>query len=528
MNNSIQKGPTKQRKLSRHQQIVNAQLGWQEEVSQALFEKERLGFQASTWDEFLELDLEALLDISIQSQLIALQDKYRELLEQRSILWLEDNIVTEFNKIHAIVHVDQTYILTAKNNSIAGQDFTLESRQSFRAYYEDETIICIDSIERSKADIWLKNSNRRKYRGIIFDPTTTEHRDGYYNLWKGFARKAIIGNCSKYWNHVKENICSNNEQAYLYTRKWLAYIFQKPDEVHTALVLCGSQGVGKNSFVEPLGVLLGAHYAPLSSISELVSNFNFHLKNAVLIHANEALWGGNKKEIGTVKAIITEQTCLIEGKGKDRIVLRNFKHVILSSNEDWPVHLDPDDRRFFVLNVSDAHKEDHIFFKSIKTELDSGGYEALLYDLLNEDLADFDPRRMPESFSSFKIKIRSSESAHRYLYEVLDEGGLSIGNDNSNKMPIWQVPIPKDIIYKDYINWCQRDGERYLSKELFGRVLKKVIVSVEDKRPAAEIRKRCYLFPSLRQARKDFCKSFKENPQNIFEDFEYDQEESSF
>jgi len=36
------------------------------------------------------------------------------------------------------------------------------------------------------------------------------------------------------------------------------------------------------------------------------------------------------------------------------------------------------------------------------------------------------------------------------------------------------------------------------------------------------------VFPSLRQARKDFCKSFKENPQNIFEDFEYDQEESSF
>ena len=67
---------------------------------------------------------------------------------------------------------------------------------------------------------------------------------------------------------------------------------------------------------------------------------------------------------------------------------------------------------------------------------------------------------MPKSLSSFKIKIHSTESAHRYLYEVLDKGGFSIGNDNSNKVPIWQIPIPKDIIYKDYISWCQRDGER--------------------------------------------------------------------
>lgn len=104
-----------------------------------MFEKEKLGYKDFSWDAFLEVDVETPLDISLQSKLIALQDKYRELLEQRNILWLEDNIVTEFNKIHAVIHVDQTYILTEKNNSLGGQDFALESRQSFRAYYEDET-----------------------------------------------------------------------------------------------------------------------------------------------------------------------------------------------------------------------------------------------------------------------------------------------------------------------------------------------------------------------------------------------------
>ena len=446
-----------------------------------------------------------------------MQDKYKELVEYQSLLWAEDNVINEFNKKHAILHADQTYVLTEKINNLGNKDFSLESRQSFKTYYEDEEVECFDSNWKSKADIWLKSPKRRKYDGIVFDPTTTECIKGQYNLWKGFAKIDQPGDCSKYWQHVKDNICNGNEETYQYVRRWLAYLFQHPDVVHTALVLCGSQGVGKNSFVEPLGVLLGSHYTPLSSISELVSNFNYHLKNAVLIHANEALWGGNKKELGAVKAMITERTCLIEGKGKDRITVRNFKHVILSSNEDWPVHLDPDDRRFLVIRVSEKHKEDYAYFLAIQRELDNGGYEALLYALLHEDLTDFNPRRLPSSADSFSIKMRSAESAHRYIYEALCDGGFSIGSDSpENIHPTWQNSIPKSSIYEDYALWCQRSGETILSKELFGKTLKKLIPSIGESRPGGKNRQRCYEFLSLQETREDFCKAFKEDPKQIF------------
>ena len=224
---------------------------------------------------------------------------------------------------------------------------------------------------------------------------------------EGIRKGTLEGDCSKYWEHVFTNICNKNPKTYLFVRKWLSSIFQHPDDVHTALVLCGSQGTGKNSFVEPLGVLLGQHYVLLSSISELVSHFNYHLKHAVLIHANEALWGGDRRDIGTLKAMITERTCLIEGKGKDRFMVRNFKHVILSSNEDWPVHIDRDDRRFFVLGISNEHKEDHQYFAAIEEQLKSGGYEALLFDRQNENLDGFNPRVLPENISAFDIEKTS-------------------------------------------------------------------------------------------------------------------------
>ena len=197
--------------------------------------------------------------------------------------------------------------------------------------------------------------------------------------------------------------------------------------------------------------MLGQHYVLLSSIGELVSNFNYHLKHAVLIHANEALWGGNKKEIGTVKAMITEQRCLIEGKGKDRIMVKNFKHLILSSNEDWPVHIDADDRRFFVLRVSEKHKEDHEYFSAIQTELDNGGYEGLLYDLLHENISDFNPRQLPHSDESFAIKLRSADSDIRYIYEALSEGSFNLGSEGPS---FWHNTLSPDCLYNYYRDWC--------------------------------------------------------------------------
>jgi len=517
MDDNSKNGPVRQATISRTQQkenLQNARDQYTNELDVLTKKKAELGHENVEWNDFLEIVPEG--DTTTQSAIMALQDEYKDLLEQEKTLWPENEIIEEFNKKHAVIHIDQTYILTEKINALGLQDFSLESRQSFRAYYEDERIINAYGKEESKADIWLRDPRRRKYENVIFDPKTTKQNGKLYNLWKGFAKNATRGNYGKYWNHVKENISSGDDAAYQYVRKWLAYIFQHPDIVHTAIILYGSQGVGKNSFVDPLGVLLGAHYAPLNNLHQLTSNFNFHLKYAVLIHANEAIWGGDRRNIGTVKAMITEPTCLLEGKGKDQIVVRNFKHVILSSNEDWIVHLDADDRRFFVLHVSDQHKEDHAYFAAIQHELNNGGYEALLYDLLHEDLTGFNPRHMPSSSHAFSMKMRSAESSERYLYEVLRTGGFSI-SESAEEAPAWQGPIPRADVYKDYRFWCLDNGEKTVTQELLGKSINKLITSVKNVRATIGGKRRwCYEFSSLKQTQEEFCKAFKEKPEKIF------------
>ena len=434
-----------------------------------------------------------------------------KLIEQDFGLTEEEIIIDEMNEKHAVVRAGKFYILTEETDVFGHPSFTLEGRSSFRAFYEDEIIKCEDGFSRCKADIWLKSPRRRKFTGIIFDPTPNYDRSKY-NLWKGFAIKPKKGCSEKYWSHVKDVICAGNTNSYTYIRKWLAYVFQRPQEIHTALVLCGSQGTGKNAFIDSLGVLFGSHYISVSGMKELLSSFNFHLKNAVLVHANEALWGKNPNALGSLKAMITDSLCTIEAKGKDVIMLKNYKHVIISSNESFPVHLDSDDRRFFVLRVSDIHKEDHEYFKAIFEELKNGGYEALLYDLLHEDISEFNPRKFPESYESFKIKLMSTNSCARYIYDVLGTGYLD--KECSIK---WTNILIRSLLYENYKKWCLANGEGRMPCNTFGVHLKKIFPMIETTRIAyLSGRAYAYRVPPLRFAREQFAYHFKVS-QDLFE-----------
>lgn len=294
------------------------------------------------------------------------------LAEKQRVL-MENKIVEELNRTLAIVHTSSTYILIEKSET----EFVLDSKASLLMLYENQPVIELTAKNTrkapTKAHIWLQSPYRRAFDNIVFDPRENGYYRKNYNIWKGFAVEPKKGDCSLYWEYLKYIICSEESHC-VYMRKWLAHLIQYPWLIGTSIVLRGKQGVGKGTLVDPIGTLFGSHYAPLASLDKILGRFNSHLKNAILIYADEAIWDGNKKEVGLLKALITEKKLFIEGKGKDGYWIDNYKHLIVSSNEDWAVHLDPDDRRFFVLDVSDSHKEDLAYFNQIHKQLENGGY----------------------------------------------------------------------------------------------------------------------------------------------------------
>jgi hypothetical protein len=273
---------------------------------------------------------------------------------------------------------------------------------------------------------WLAQEGRAQYdHGITFAPAT-DAPPGKLNLWLGWAVDPKAGDCSLYLEHVKNNICSENEEHYQYLLKWMARAVQRPNEIgEVAVVLRGREGVGKGVFASQFGSLFGIHFLQVVQASHLVGKFNAHLMRVCLLYADEAFFAGDKQNEGVLKAIVTERILMIEQKTIDSYPVRNIVHLIMSSNKNWVIPASGDARRWFVLDVADTHMQDTAYFEAIKKEMEkNGGLEALLHHLMSIDISDFDVRNAPKTDALNEQKSHTRRGMEGVIEYLCREGRM--------------------------------------------------------------------------------------------------------
>lgn len=287
---------------------------------------------------------------------------------------------------------------------------------------------------------WLRHPQRRQYDRVVFRPNEDDDVDGCYNLWRGFGVEPAPGDCSLFLEHLRTTLCGGDEDCYLYLLRWMAQAVQFPGVPgQVAIVLKGRMGTGKSFFARTLGRLFGRHYLAVADSKRLVSNFNSHLRDCVLLFADEAFYAGDKKHESILKALITEDVLAIEAKGKDIEMGVNCLHVIMASNEDWAVPASMDDRRFFVLSVKDEVRNAHGHFGAIQTQMEAGGYSALLDQLLKMDLRTFNVRQRPETKALETEKMMSLGTVEAYWLECLLNGDLGLLDTKTSGWPEFAV-----------------------------------------------------------------------------------------
>lgn len=205
-------------------------------------------------------------------------------------------------------------------------------------------------------------------------------------------------------------------------------------------------GTGKSFFAKTFGALFGRHYLAVSDSKRLTSNFNSHLRDCVFLFADEAFYAGDKKHESILKALITEDTLAIEAKGKDIEMGSNCLHIVMASNEDWAVPASMDDRRFFVLDVADAQRNAHGYFRDMQAQLEDGGHAALLDLLLRLDISKFNVRERPETKALATEKEMSLGPVEAYWYECLRNGTLGLLGVKSDD---WPQLVPRVQVYDE-------------------------------------------------------------------------------
>lgn len=364
---------------------------------------------------------------------------------------------------------------------------------------------------------WLRHPDRQQFEKLIFAPGR-EVPDAY-NLWRGFACEAKPGDCQLFLSHLKDNICQGNEEHYNYLVGWMARGVQRPDSPgYSAVVLRGGQGTGKSFVSKTYGSLFGRHFMQVTDPKHLVGSFNSHLRDCVLLFGDEAFYAGDKKHESILKMIITEEMITIEAKGIDAEVSSNCIHLMMASNEQWVVPAGMDDRRFFVLEVGNASKNDGAYFEKMKEQLDHGGREALLHYLLTYDLKGFNVRQVPKTQALQQQKLFSMGTQEGWWFEKLREGRLMAHHGD------WQTDVTVADIHDDYLSYCRqfgihRKGSAYAVRQAIESFVAKGFPEKYQGKTPIEIpmpngerkivpRPYWYKFPSLDECRAFWDKNF--------------------
>jgi hypothetical protein len=384
-----------------------------------------------------------------------------------------DPWLRKLNEKHAVIADigGKCRVITEVPDEILGRPRL--SRQSFDDFRNRYRHIKIDvgvnekgaPIQKQAGSWWLDHPLRRQYETITFAPGR-EVPDAY-NLWRGFACEAIPGDCSKLLAHIKDNICSGNEEHFNYLMGWMATAVQHPDLTgQVAIVIRGRQGTGKGVFVKAFGSLFGRHFLQISDPKHLVGAFNSHLRDCVVLFGDEAFYAGDKKHESVLKMLVTEQQITFEAKGVDAENGANYVHLLLSSNNDWVIPAGAEERRFFAMDVGDGNMQDKAYFAKIEKELRSGGRQAFLHLLLGWDLKTFDVRTAPATEALRDQKQFSFTVEQSWFHERLMDGLLMISHDD------WEVKVRCDLLYEDFCNYAKDAGvQRRPSRHSLGRFL---------------------------------------------------------
>lgn len=423
--------------------------------------------------------------------------------------------VEEFNETHAQVmmsglhRIMRTLPVQVQSESRVAYEFFPE--KELKKIYANDSIQVGEKkvggemrpILADKITAWSTSQQCKKYTGGVRFAPAKKLPPEYYNTWQGFAIEPLEGaDTALITQHIEQIICANQPDLIEYLYNWIAYTVQHPDKpAGTAPVLYGDKGVGKGLFGHFLCNIWGSHAIHMSNPRHLVGHFNGHLADTCFLFADEAFFAGDKKSEGVLKALITEPTLLVERKGVDAIAQHNYLKVLMATNSEFAVPASKDERRYCVLDVSNARVGDKQYFEALhKTTQDKAVQAAFLYDMLSRDISHFSPSAIPETRGLKAQRMHSLNSIGQWLVDSLSEGHFTSGFNGI--APRWDEDASTKDLYESYIQWTSTNRIGHFgieTKNKFGRYLNKIY---QNKKLKGDVRG--YVLGSLSDAIAQF------------------------
>jgi putative DNA primase/helicase len=433
--------------------------------------------------------------------------------------------IDEYNKIYfkAVISGKNYVVRIITGDKEQGKQIEFFTHYDFKQMLIAESNCCYglnkDSqyLYKPKANVWLTNKKSNfAPHGVIFDPARQPlaTSGGRLNLWQGFALEQseldieAIRNDEQiklYLQHITDIICDGNNDYAKTIIQYLAHIFQRPDEKpQYAIILKSGMGTGKGLFLHCLRSIIGDDHSTLTK--NLNSNFNAYLGYKILLIADDVNVC-SKEATAMMKGYITEPQVSIEAKRKDQIMVDSYTRFIFTTNEEAVVRVDTDERRYFILRVSEKQKQNKKYFDKLhflrkRDPQHTYFCRKLLTYLQNVDISDLDISNAPKTIELAEEKINCLPNEEAFVYDMLESG---VNTTGYSAMPTFNVRVRIDEIQENYLEFIKKSN-RKASFGCYKRKLGKVFSKIEVVRTNNEPRD--YVFKSLDESRQLFTEAY--------------------
>lgn len=310
------------------------------------------------------------------------------------------------------------------------QDRTEITRKAFNALYRHIGNVSRHSTARIEASVcfdqWRQDMGAPALSGITYAAGGTElvTRDGdvYGNRWRNARPLGAAGDITPWLEHCARLVPDAAEREH--TFDIMACKVQRPDiKINHAVLHAGREGCGKDSYWAPM---IWAVCGPdqrnygLLDMDTLTSQFHYALESEIVVF-NELKEPDAKERrslANKLKPIIAAppEFLAINRKGLSPYMMVNRVLVLAFSNEQVPISLPSQDRRWFCLWSSSPRmsgEEGSRLWKWYK----SSGFKSVAAWLAARDVSAFNPAAAP-MVTDYKLNLLESGMSQAESYLV--------------------------------------------------------------------------------------------------------------
>jgi len=333
-------------------------------------------------------------------------------------------------------------------------------------------------------DLWLKNPAKRlmvMQDQIVFDPTQ-QVGDECINTFDGLPlTPGDAKTCHDKCYGIRQLLLEMCEcdVSYQFVLRWLALPLQQPGtKLATAILFYGHvQGAGKSLFFsEIMRQMYGDKYSATLGQNDLTSQYT-DFKSGNLYAVFEEIFNPNDRlqHMGLIKHQISGSRHRIQKKFVNGWEEANYSNCVFLSNENQPLPIEPNDRRFLVCWPD--HKLPADIFQRAKAEMDAPdkeGVRAFYAYLLQlpmtwtSSVQNEDGTWREETFTFHTHLEPPMTEAKKRLIEYGLPGWQVFHREwKENRLRWPYMTCLSQHLYQAYTRFCARSGERPLTMTKF-------------------------------------------------------------